>query len=175
MNETGAELPQGAVSMRTAKILRATLFGGFGLVVLLMIAVGRHEDRTAEAERVAAAAAAEAAASAAEVERAARLQAALQALSEPEGAKRQAFRSQLIGQYRQLGLIGDITQRPHGLDLWVKPGFYGLSFKDKQAVVGVVFAAFHAADPDLSVLLLIDDRNGKAAGTFTPGLGLDLD
>src|SRR6266496_2927274 len=58
-------------------------------------------------------------------------------------------------------------------DVWVRPGFYRLTYDQKLALAKMIYQ-YHFADESPS-LMFTDTMSGKIIGTFTPGLGLSMD
>ncbi len=50
--------------------------------------------------------------------------------------------------------------------LWIAPGFYALTFDDKQKLVSVVAAYYLAKSPRWSIVVLKDSKTGKRIGQF---------
>jgi hypothetical protein len=102
---------------------------------------------------------------------------------EPAGAptpavdKSAAFqdrRAKLIEDLQGQGVFGKVECRQDAGTAWVKPGFYTLSFDDKQSFVSVVLAyCTNAGDRDFVVLK--DDRTGKEVGTLWGNRGLEME
>ena len=92
-----------------------------------------------------------------------------------KSARMQADRLKLIQQIQGQGVFGDINVRSQGATIIVKPAFYGLDFKDKQAFVSVVYAYnFDGLSPYISIKLQ-DSRTNKNVGSFSAERGLDLE
>ncbi len=59
--------------------------------------------------------------------------------------------------------------------VWVAPGFYDLSFDDKQSFVSVVYAYYFPTNSGDNYLLIKDSRSGNIVGSFNSQTGLKMD
>ncbi len=85
----------------------------------------------------------------------------------------QQRRKELLGKLQGLEVFGKIECHGKGADVWVKPGFYALSFDDKQSFSSVAYA-YCFSDSD-SYVTLRDSQTGKDVGTYWGNRGLQLE
>lgn len=82
-------------------------------------------------------------------------------------AQRLAYIQRLIG----AGVI-DRIERPRDIPrVWVRPQFYATDFRDKQRVVGVVYAYYQQLHPGTDYVAVYDTRSGKRVGQFAAAAG----
>ena len=76
--------------------------------------------------------------------------------------KRKAFIQKLISNniFQKVEVPGSLPL------LWVKSGFYALSFKDKSSFVNIVFAYYKTMDSSYNLVVLYDSHSGKKVGIY---------
>lgn len=89
--------------------------------------------------------------------------------------EKQAARVQLLGKLQAAGYFGKSECRGSGADVWVQPGFSGLTFEDKQKFVGVVYAWCYDAQKLGQFVRIRSNLTNKEVGMYTAERGLDLE
>lgn len=85
-------------------------------------------------------------------------------------------REALVTKLQRAGILGDVEYDGECV-AWVKPSFYGLDFKDKQAIASLI-SAFCWGNPPRDPFGLVtfqDSRTGEEIGSFSTMTGLRLD
>lgn len=86
----------------------------------------------------------------------------------------QRDRDEFLSKMRAMRIFGDLQCRTGGGTIEVRPAFYALDFKDKQAFASVAFARCFDGSEGFVVLTLRDVKSGRVAGTLDVTRGLQL-